>query len=239
MIPILKHPIISYSESCYFAVLQRLAVRKRSIIAMGYLVTCCNNVLFEELLGFLQKRLDENKDTSTTRTYIQVNIQAYSFCGFMCIYIRFRASLRFVPTPNIRKLVLLVCILFVKDQRLCSTQRTCGHTCNCQQYKWSIKYCIRYKPNQPMAGKNLGTHGCCHQNHSTESKLFQDEYPRLVVLTFLRPLLEFSYRVMWSDNCFFFPTAWFIVWYRFGVFVRFKSVNLKIWSQSVCVSSHW
>ena len=176
MIPILKHPIISHSESCYFAVLQRLAVRKRSIIAIGYLVTCCNNVLFEELLGFLQKRLDENKDTSTTRTYIQVNIQAYSFCVFInaCKQIRFRASLRFVHTPDIRKLVLLICILFVKDQRLCSTQRTCGrqigscsHTCNCQQYKWSIKYCIRYKPNQPMAGKNLGTHRCCHQNHNS------------------------------------------------------------------------
>ena len=83
MIPILKHLIISHSESCYFSVLQRLAVRKRSIIAIGYLVTCCNNVLFEELLGFLQKRLDENKDTSTTRTYIQVNIQAYSFCVFI------------------------------------------------------------------------------------------------------------------------------------------------------------
>lgn len=50
---------------------QRLAVRKRAIIAIGYLVMSCNNPLFLELIEFLLTELNKNATTSTTRTYIQ------------------------------------------------------------------------------------------------------------------------------------------------------------------------
>ncbi|KAL8584365.1 Cullin-associated NEDD8-dissociated protein 1 [Nucella lapillus] len=49
----------------------RLAVRKRAIIAIGYLVMSCNTVLFQELIDFLMTELMANTSTSTTRTYIQ------------------------------------------------------------------------------------------------------------------------------------------------------------------------
>ncbi|XP_063406823.1 cullin-associated NEDD8-dissociated protein 1-like isoform X1 [Mytilus trossulus] len=49
----------------------RLAVRKRAIIALGYLVMSCNNTLFFELIEFLLTELNKNTSTSTTRTYIQ------------------------------------------------------------------------------------------------------------------------------------------------------------------------
>ncbi|XP_060552206.1 cullin-associated NEDD8-dissociated protein 1-like [Ruditapes philippinarum] len=50
---------------------QRLAVRKRAIIAIGYLVMSCNNTLFVELIDYLLSELAKNTSTSTTRTYIQ------------------------------------------------------------------------------------------------------------------------------------------------------------------------
>ncbi|XP_064651957.1 cullin-associated NEDD8-dissociated protein 1-like [Lineus longissimus] len=50
---------------------QRLAVRKRSIIALGFLVQSCNSVLFQELIEFLLRELNKNTNISTTRTYIQ------------------------------------------------------------------------------------------------------------------------------------------------------------------------
>ncbi|CAH1772992.1 unnamed protein product [Owenia fusiformis] len=49
----------------------RLAVRKRSILAIGHLVSSCNSCLFVELIDFLLTELQKNKSTSTTRTYIQ------------------------------------------------------------------------------------------------------------------------------------------------------------------------
>lgn len=49
----------------------RLAVRKRAIIALGYLVMSCNNTLFFELIEFLLTELNKNTSTSTTRTFIQ------------------------------------------------------------------------------------------------------------------------------------------------------------------------
>lgn len=49
----------------------RLAVRKRSIIAIGHLVMSCNNTLFIKLIDFLLDELSKNTTTSTTRTYIQ------------------------------------------------------------------------------------------------------------------------------------------------------------------------
>ena len=49
----------------------RLAVRKRAIIAIGYLVMSCNNTLFFELIEFLLTELTKNTSTSTTRTFIQ------------------------------------------------------------------------------------------------------------------------------------------------------------------------
>lgn len=49
----------------------RLAVRKRAIVAIGYLVMSCNNELYQELINFLLAELERNVSTSTTRTYIQ------------------------------------------------------------------------------------------------------------------------------------------------------------------------
>lgn len=49
----------------------RLAVRKRSIIAISHLVLSCNQSLFQELIDYLLLELSKNSSTSTTRTYIQ------------------------------------------------------------------------------------------------------------------------------------------------------------------------
>nr|XP_042705809.1 cullin-associated NEDD8-dissociated protein 1-like isoform X4 [Chrysemys picta bellii] len=49
----------------------RLAVRKRAIIALGYLVLTCNGNIFSELMEHLLAELKRNESTSTTRTYIQ------------------------------------------------------------------------------------------------------------------------------------------------------------------------
>ncbi|KAL3213225.1 hypothetical protein MRX96_035569 [Rhipicephalus microplus] len=49
----------------------RLAVRKRSITAIGYLVMSCSQGLFNKLMDTLLEELAKNTSTSTTRTYIQ------------------------------------------------------------------------------------------------------------------------------------------------------------------------
>ncbi|NXF86344.1 CAND1 protein, partial [Eubucco bourcierii] len=49
----------------------RLAVRKRAIIALGYLVLTCSGNIFSELTEHLLAELKRNESTSTTRTYIQ------------------------------------------------------------------------------------------------------------------------------------------------------------------------
>jgi len=49
----------------------RLAVRKRTIIALGYLVLSSSPALFMVLIDFLVKELKKNSSMSTTRTYIQ------------------------------------------------------------------------------------------------------------------------------------------------------------------------
>ena len=50
---------------------QRLAVRKRAILAIGYLVACCNSVLFTELLEVLLNELSKKQTNSLSKTYIQ------------------------------------------------------------------------------------------------------------------------------------------------------------------------
>lgn len=50
---------------------QRLAVRKRAILAIGYLVASCNSVLFSELLEVLLSELKKKQPNSLTKTYIQ------------------------------------------------------------------------------------------------------------------------------------------------------------------------
>ncbi|XP_074862145.1 cullin-associated NEDD8-dissociated protein 1-like [Carettochelys insculpta] len=49
----------------------RLAVRKRAIIALGYLVLTCSGNIFLELMEHLLAELKRNESTSATRTYIQ------------------------------------------------------------------------------------------------------------------------------------------------------------------------
>ncbi|XP_064480368.1 cullin-associated NEDD8-dissociated protein 1-like [Ornithodoros turicata] len=49
----------------------RLAVRKRSIAAIGYLVMSCSQGQFNKLMETLLEELAKNSSTSTTRTYIQ------------------------------------------------------------------------------------------------------------------------------------------------------------------------
>ena len=49
----------------------RLAVRKRTILALGHLVMSCNHVLYVKLMEHLLDGLIKNANTSSTRTYIQ------------------------------------------------------------------------------------------------------------------------------------------------------------------------
>nr|XP_054606266.1 cullin-associated NEDD8-dissociated protein 1 isoform X2 [Nothobranchius furzeri] len=49
----------------------RMAVRKRSILALGHLVPCCSLALFSQLTEHLLTELAKNPPTSVTRTYIQ------------------------------------------------------------------------------------------------------------------------------------------------------------------------
>uniref|UniRef100_A0A663FAJ0 Cullin associated and neddylation dissociated 1 n=1 Tax=Aquila chrysaetos chrysaetos TaxID=223781 RepID=A0A663FAJ0_AQUCH len=49
----------------------RLAVRKRTIIALGHLVMSCGNMVFVDLIEHLLTELSKNDSMSTTRTYIQ------------------------------------------------------------------------------------------------------------------------------------------------------------------------
>ncbi|XP_069760081.1 cullin-associated NEDD8-dissociated protein 1 isoform X3 [Narcine bancroftii] len=49
----------------------RLAVRKRTIIALGHLVMSCGNLVFVDLIEHLLTELAKNESMSTTRTYIQ------------------------------------------------------------------------------------------------------------------------------------------------------------------------
>ncbi|RXM99391.1 Cullin-associated NEDD8-dissociated protein 1 [Acipenser ruthenus] len=49
----------------------RLAVRKRTIIALGHLVMSCGNLVFVDLIEHLLAELSKNESMSTTRTYIQ------------------------------------------------------------------------------------------------------------------------------------------------------------------------
>uniref|UniRef100_A0A4W5JMC8 Cullin-associated and neddylation-dissociated 1 n=1 Tax=Hucho hucho TaxID=62062 RepID=A0A4W5JMC8_9TELE len=49
----------------------RLAVRKRTIIALGHLVMSCGNLVFVDLMEHLLSELSRNDSMSTTRTYIQ------------------------------------------------------------------------------------------------------------------------------------------------------------------------
>jgi len=50
---------------------QRLAVRKRAILAISYLVANCNTVLFSQLLDVLLNELKKMKSSSLSKTYIQ------------------------------------------------------------------------------------------------------------------------------------------------------------------------
>uniref|UniRef100_A0A4W6DBK7 TATA-binding protein interacting (TIP20) domain-containing protein n=1 Tax=Lates calcarifer TaxID=8187 RepID=A0A4W6DBK7_LATCA len=49
----------------------RMAVRKRSILALGHLVPCCSPALFSQLTEHLLTELAKGPPTSVTRTYIQ------------------------------------------------------------------------------------------------------------------------------------------------------------------------
>uniref|UniRef100_A0A3B4WWD4 TATA-binding protein interacting (TIP20) domain-containing protein n=1 Tax=Seriola lalandi dorsalis TaxID=1841481 RepID=A0A3B4WWD4_SERLL len=49
----------------------RMAVRKRSILALGHLVPCCSPALFSQLTEHLLVELAKGPPTSVTRTYIQ------------------------------------------------------------------------------------------------------------------------------------------------------------------------
>ena len=50
---------------------QRLAVRKRAILAISYLVANCNSVIFGDLLKSLLNELDKRQTSSLSKTYIQ------------------------------------------------------------------------------------------------------------------------------------------------------------------------
>lgn len=75
---------------------QRLAVRKRAITALGFLVASCNVVIFNKLLEVLLTELNQKQANSLTKTYIQ------------CL-----ASIRFAALVN----TVTVQVLMIKPSR--------------------------------------------------------------------------------------------------------------------------
>ncbi|KAM6928453.1 cullin-associated NEDD8-dissociated protein 2 [Xenentodon cancila] len=72
----LSGALVSFHSSLLSSLLpqltsSRMAVRKRSILALGHLVPCCSPALFSQLTEHLLKELAKGPPTSTTRTYIQ------------------------------------------------------------------------------------------------------------------------------------------------------------------------
>uniref|UniRef100_A0A7N6ACR5 TATA-binding protein interacting (TIP20) domain-containing protein n=1 Tax=Anabas testudineus TaxID=64144 RepID=A0A7N6ACR5_ANATE len=69
-------PLVSFHSSLLSSLLPqltspRMAVRKRSILALGHLVPCCSPALFSQLTEHLMTELAKGPPTSVTRTYIQ------------------------------------------------------------------------------------------------------------------------------------------------------------------------
>uniref|UniRef100_A0A8D3CWN3 TATA-binding protein interacting (TIP20) domain-containing protein n=1 Tax=Scophthalmus maximus TaxID=52904 RepID=A0A8D3CWN3_SCOMX len=63
--------LLSLSISLRQLTSPRMAVRKRSILALGHLVPCCSSALFSQLTEHLLTELAKAPPTSLTRTYIQ------------------------------------------------------------------------------------------------------------------------------------------------------------------------
>ncbi len=68
--------LVSFHEAIREALLPqlaspRLAVRKRTIQALGHLVMSCHHTLYVKIMEHLLDGLAKNSTTSTTRTYIQ------------------------------------------------------------------------------------------------------------------------------------------------------------------------
>ncbi len=70
-----------------------MAVRKRSILALGHLVPCCSPALFSQLTEHLLTELAKGPPTSMTRTYIQclatVSRQGGHRVGEICCFTHF------------------------------------------------------------------------------------------------------------------------------------------------------
>uniref|UniRef100_A0A3B5A953 Cullin-associated NEDD8-dissociated protein 1-like n=1 Tax=Stegastes partitus TaxID=144197 RepID=A0A3B5A953_9TELE len=72
----LSGALVSFHSSLLFSLLPqltspRMAVRKRSILALGHLVPCCSPALFSQLTEHLLTELAKGPPTLNTRTYIQ------------------------------------------------------------------------------------------------------------------------------------------------------------------------
>ncbi|XP_068578375.1 cullin-associated NEDD8-dissociated protein 2 [Cebidichthys violaceus] len=72
----LSGALVSFHSSLLSSLLpqltsSRMAVRKRSILALGHLVPCCSPALFSQLTEHLLTELAKDPPTSMTRTYIQ------------------------------------------------------------------------------------------------------------------------------------------------------------------------
>ncbi|XP_044205521.1 cullin-associated NEDD8-dissociated protein 2 [Thunnus albacares] len=72
----LSGALVSFHSSLLSSLLpqltsSRMAVRKRSILALGHLVPCCSPALFSQLTEHLLTELAKGPPTSMTRTYIQ------------------------------------------------------------------------------------------------------------------------------------------------------------------------
>uniref|UniRef100_A0A8C9YJB6 TATA-binding protein interacting (TIP20) domain-containing protein n=1 Tax=Sander lucioperca TaxID=283035 RepID=A0A8C9YJB6_SANLU len=75
-LPLLSGALVSFHSSLLSSLLPqltspRMAVRKRSILALGHLVPCCSPALFSQLTEHLLTELAKGPPTSVTRTYIQ------------------------------------------------------------------------------------------------------------------------------------------------------------------------
>ena len=90
---------------------QRLAVRKRAILALSYLVANCNSVLFAQLLEVLLTELKKKQNNSLSKTYIQ------------CL-----AAIRFVPKP-VAKIRLIELKIWISNKAVrpgTELEKTCS-----------------------------------------------------------------------------------------------------------------
>lgn len=103
--------LVSFHEAIREALLPqlaspRLAVRKRTIQALGHLVMSCHHTVYVKIMEHLLEGLVKNTNTSTTRTYIQaVGAIWYSALKINCVSLSWKLRDMFFSLSLADKLV--------------------------------------------------------------------------------------------------------------------------------------